>query len=70
MAPELTHAFGINNTQIGLLVSAVALSSAVFTIPVGLLTDRTRRTRLLAISVTLWATAMILTGASPPICGC
>ncbi|MFR0357589.1 MFS transporter [Streptomyces sediminimaris] len=64
MTPQLAHAFGINNTQIGLLVSVVALSSAVFTIPVGLLTDRTRRTRLLAISVTLWAAAMIMAGAS------
>ncbi|WP_316740790.1 MFS transporter [Streptomyces sp. MK7] len=64
MAPQLTHAFGIGNTQIGLLVSVVALSGAVFTIPAGLLTDRTRRTRLLAVSVVLWAAAMLLAGAS------
>ncbi|PZH04840.1 MFS transporter [Streptomyces sp. NTH33] len=64
MASQLKHTFGINNTQIGLLVSVVALSSAVFTVPVGLLTDRTRRTRLLAISVTLWAAATLLAGAS------
>lgn len=64
MAPQLTRAFGINTTEIGLLVSVVALSSAVFTIPVGLLTDRTRRTRLLGISVALWVVAMALAGAS------
>ncbi|MFF8996151.1 MFS transporter [Streptomyces sp. NPDC014983] len=64
MASQLKHTFGINNTGIGLLVSVVALSSAVFTIPAGLLTDRTHRTRLLAISVALWAVAMILAGAS------
>ncbi|GGZ63848.1 MFS transporter [Streptomyces bluensis] len=65
MAPQLRDTFGINNIQIGLLVSVVALSGAVFTIPVGLLADRTRRTRLLALSVTLWVAAMILAGASP-----
>ncbi|MFF9408076.1 MFS transporter [Streptomyces anandii] len=65
MASQLKHTFGIDNTEVGLLVSVVALSSAVFTIPVGLLTDRTRRTRLLAISVALWGTAMILAGISP-----
>ncbi|MFF9127567.1 MFS transporter [Streptomyces sp. NPDC014889] len=64
MASQLERTFDIDNTQIGLLVSVVALSSAVFTVPVGLLTDRTRRTRLLAISVSLWAVAMILAGAS------
>ncbi|MFJ7150284.1 MFS transporter [Streptomyces sp. NPDC100445] len=64
MAAQLKHTFGISNTEIGLLVSVVALSSALFTIPVGLLTDRTCRTRLLTVSVALWATAMLLAGMS------
>ncbi|MEV0689165.1 MFS transporter [Streptomyces sp. NPDC050388] len=64
MAPQLKSAFGIGNTQIGLLVTVVALAGAAFTVPVGLLTDRTRRTRLLALSVALWAVAMFLAGAS------
>jgi MFS family permease len=62
---ELEHAFGIDNTAIGLLVSVVALTGAAFTIPVGLLTDRIRRTRLLTISVALWAGATVMSGAAP-----
>jgi MFS family permease len=49
---DLERAFHVGNTQIGLLLSVVALTGAVFTVPAGILTDRTKRTRLLAISIT------------------
>lgn len=61
-ADNLERAFGIGNTQIGLLVTVVALAGAAFTLPVGVLTDRTRRTRLLAISVAAWAVATLMSG--------
>jgi MFS family permease len=61
---DLRRAFGIDNTAIGLLVSVTALAAALGTIPVGVLTDRTRRTRLLATSVGLWAVAMLFAGAA------
>lgn len=64
MAPQLARTFDLGNIQIGLLASVTALSGAALTVPVGLLTDRTRRTRMLAISVALWAVAMLLAGAS------
>jgi hypothetical protein len=38
----------VGNTQIGLLLAVGSLAGAAFTIPAGILTDRTRRTRLLA----------------------
>jgi predicted MFS family arabinose efflux permease len=63
-ANDLQRAFGINNTSIGLLVSVTALAAALGTIPIGVLTDRTRRTRLLAISIGLWAVAMFFAGAA------
>jgi predicted MFS family arabinose efflux permease len=63
-ANDLQRAFGINNTAIGLLVSVTALAGALGTIPIGVLTDRTRRTRLLAISIGLWAVAMLFAGAA------
>lgn len=66
VASNLEHTFGIGNTQIGLLLSAVALAGAVFTIPAGIAADRTRRTRLLAASIVLWAAAMAASGA--PVC--
>ena len=46
-AGNLEQAFGFGNTALGMLVSVVSLSMAVFTLPAGILTDRTRRTRLL-----------------------
>jgi predicted MFS family arabinose efflux permease len=61
---ELERAFHIGNTQIGLLLSVVALTGAVFTVPAGILTDRAKRTRLLAISITGWAVAMLVSGAA------
>ncbi len=63
-ADNLERAFHIGNTGIGLLLSVVALAGAVFTIPVGILTDRTCRTRLLAGSIACWAAATLLSGAA------
>lgn len=54
----------MDNTGVGLLTSVTALAGALGTIPIGVLTDRTRRTRLLAISVALWAVAMFFAGAA------
>ncbi|HJT04897.1 MAG TPA: MFS transporter [Pseudonocardiaceae bacterium] len=63
-ADNLQRVFGVGNTAIGLLVSVTALAGTLGTIPVGVLTDRTRRTRLLATSIGLWAVAMLFTGAA------
>jgi len=64
-AGSLTKAFGVGFTEIGLLVSAVALTGALCTLPVGYLTDRVRRTRLLAGSVALWGVATFFSGLAP-----
>jgi predicted MFS family arabinose efflux permease len=61
---NLERAFGIGNTQVGLLVSVTALAGALGTIPVGVLTDRTRRTWLLAGSIACWATVTVLSALS------
>lgn len=63
-AVNLRDAFGINNTQIGLLVTAVAITGALGTIPIGVLTDRNRRTRLLAASILLWVAATLVAAAA------
>jgi predicted MFS family arabinose efflux permease len=63
-ADNLKQAFHVNNTEIGLLVSVTSVAAAAATIPVGVLTDRMRRTRLLAISVLGWAVAMLFAGAA------
>lgn len=63
-ADNLEKAFGFGNTSVGLLVSVVALASAICTVPAGILTDRIRRTRLLAVSIGLWSVAMLACGGA------
>lgn len=60
VAPQLEHALHIGNTKIGLLSSVSLLVGAVFTIPVGLLVDRTKRIPILCLSILLWSIASLL----------
>jgi predicted MFS family arabinose efflux permease len=61
---NLERAFGVGNTQIGVLLSVVGLVGAAFTIPAGILADRTQRTRLLGASIATWALATVVSGAA------
>jgi MFS family permease len=58
-AIELRRALGINNTDIGVLVSATAIVGAVFSMPFGMLADKVRRTWLLAFALVVWGAAML-----------
>src|SRR5690349_22602597 len=58
-ATPLRHSLGINNTDIGLLVSVTSLVAAVATLPFGVLADRVRRTWVLGGAIVLWGGAMI-----------
>jgi MFS family permease len=60
IAPQLESSLHINNADIGLLSSVSLLVGAIFTIPVGLLVDRTRRMPLLALTIILWSLASLL----------
>ncbi len=59
IAPQLEHAVHIGNTKIGLLTSVSLLVGAIFTIPVGLLIDRTKRIPMLSFSIVLWSVASL-----------
>ncbi len=59
VAPQLEASLHINNADIGLLSSVSLLVGAIFTIPVGLLVDRTRRMPLLALTIILWSAASL-----------
>lgn len=59
IAPQLESGLHINNTDLGLLSSVTLLVGAIFTIPVGLLVDRSRRMPLLAASIILWSVASL-----------
>jgi hypothetical protein len=43
----------------------VSLTGALFTLPAGILTDRSNRTRLLAVSIVAWAAAVVMSGFAP-----
>ncbi len=64
MAPVLKRVFDITNAQIGQLAAAVSVVGALATVPVGILSDRVSRTRLLAVGVAAWSAAMALAGAA------
>jgi predicted MFS family arabinose efflux permease len=61
---NLETAFHVGNTQIGLLLSVVGVVGAVCTLPFGVLTDRTKRTRLLSFTVAAWAAGTLLSGVA------
>src|SRR5690349_222650 len=58
-ATPLRHSLGINNTDIGLLVTVTSLVAAVASLPFGVLADRVRRTWTLSGAIVLWGGAMI-----------
>jgi predicted MFS family arabinose efflux permease len=65
IAVPLEQALHIGNWQIGLMVTVSSLVGAVATIPVGALTDRSSRVRLLWISIAVWAAAQALGAMAP-----
>lgn len=67
VAPQLEHSLHISNGQIGMIAAVAALAGALGTLPVGVLTDRVQRVRLLAVSVVLWSAAMVTSALVPSL---
>jgi predicted MFS family arabinose efflux permease len=65
IASKLETALRISNTELGVLASVPSVVAAVATVPVGVLTDRTCRMRLLTSSIVIWGIAMAASAASP-----
>ena len=63
-APQLQAAFGIGETQLGLLAAVSTFVGALATVPFGALVDRVTRTRLLVGAIVIWAAAMSLGAAA------
>jgi predicted MFS family arabinose efflux permease len=61
---SLKNAFGIDNTQIGILIASVSFVGAIFTLPIGALVDRSNRKRILTIAIAIWTVAMVVSGAA------
>jgi predicted MFS family arabinose efflux permease len=65
IAPQLEGALHISNGGIGVIAAVAALSGALGTLPVGVLTDRVHRIGLLAGSIVLWSAAMVAAALAP-----
>jgi predicted MFS family arabinose efflux permease len=63
-ATQLKDTFGIGNTDIGILLTVVSIVSALLSVPMGVLTDRISRTRVLTFSISGWSIAMVAGGAA------
>src|SRR5437879_12556116 len=64
-AIQLRHDLGINNTDVGLLVTVTSLVAAAASLPFGVLADRVTRTPVLGGAVALWGGAMSWSAAAP-----
>lgn len=65
VAPQLEGALLISNSQIGVIAAVAALSGAIGTLGVGVLTDRVHRIGLLAGSIVLWSAAQVAGALAP-----
>lgn len=65
VAPKLETTLGIGNVQVGLLVTVAALAAATGMLPVGWITDRMNRTRMVTAGILLWGVAEIVSALSP-----
>lgn len=57
VAAKLEHALSLNNTELGILAAVPAICSAIATVPMGVLADRTSRVRLLWLTMLAFAIA-------------
>ncbi len=62
--PKIQGDMGLNNTELGLLASSFLLIYALTTLPLGIWADRGARKNIVAICVTVWSVATMLTGLS------
>ena len=63
-ATQLRQALHISNGDIGLLVAATAAVAAVFSIPFGILVDRSHRIAIISVSVAAWGAVMFASALS------
>lgn len=65
LAVQLEHDLRVGNAKLGLLVTVSSLVGAFATIPIGALTDRYCRVRLLWVSILFWGAAEAAGGLAP-----
>ena len=61
---QIKTTFDISNTGVGLVLAVVSFVGAAGALPMGILTDRTRRKTILMVAIATWSGATVLSGAS------
>jgi sugar phosphate permease len=61
---DIKAEFGVSDTALGMLVAAFSVVATLSAIPFGVLADRWRRTRLIALGFVPWGLAMIWQGVA------
>jgi predicted MFS family arabinose efflux permease len=64
VAGPIEKAFSIGHLQIGILIAAVSFVGAVFTLPAGVLIDRSNRRTVMLAAMALWTAAMVISGTA------
>lgn len=62
VATEIKAAVGLSDTQIGLIGTAFLLVYAITAVPLGVVADRSLRTRVVSLGVAVWSVATVVTG--------
>ena len=62
VGPELERSLHLSNTELGSLIAVSSAMGALAAVPVGILTDRVRRTALLCVSIAVWSAATVAGG--------
>ncbi|WP_226899768.1 MFS transporter [Nonomuraea phyllanthi] len=64
VGPEIMSSLRISTTELGSLTAVSSAAGALAVLPFGVLTDRFRRVRILAISIAVWSVAMLAGSAA------
>ncbi len=64
LAPEIRDAFSLSNTAFGVIVGLYTVLILIGGLPVGLIGDRFKRTRLTVLAAALWGSMSVMTGLS------
>jgi ABC-type branched-subunit amino acid transport system ATPase component/predicted MFS family arabinose efflux permease len=65
LAPEISEAFGLSDTQYGIIVALTTVLILLGGLPIGFIGDRLPRVRLVVLAAILWASMSITTGLAP-----
>jgi MFS family permease len=61
---DVKRAFGVGDSKLGVLVAAYSIVGTIATIPMGFVSDRWNRVRLIVFGLVPWSLAMFWTGAA------